>query len=264
MLQNSSRELFVIANELADLARVTSLKYFRTRNLTSDNKDEDGGFDPVTRADRETEMVMREHLAQVRPDDGILGEEYGVEESRSGLTWVLDPIDGTRGYISGTPSWGVLISLEDENGPVLGVIDQPYVRERFLGGLGVSELTRDDETTDLRVRKCGDISHATLLSTYPEVGSERERLSFGKVRDQVNLTRYGLDCYGYALLALGQVDLVIEAGLSPYDISAPIAVIEAAGGIVTNWQGEPAHKGGQVIAAGDPAVHKAALELLGS
>jgi len=158
---------------------------------------------------------------------------------------VLDPIDGTRGFISGTASWGVLISLEDENGPVLGVIDQPYTRERFFGGFGTSELTRDYERHNLQVRKCGNLTQATLLSTYPEVGTQSERLSFEKVRDQVRLTRYGLDCYGYALLALGQVDLVIEAGLSPYDISAPIAVIEAAGGIVTNWQGEPAHKGGQ-------------------
>jgi histidinol phosphatase-like enzyme (inositol monophosphatase family) len=254
-------ELHATAAALADAARVTTLRHFRGRGLAAENKSATG-FDPVTIADRETEAAMRAALAARRPSDGILGEEEASRPGRSGLTWVIDPIDGTRSYMAGTPTWGVLIGLDAGAGPVLGVIDQPWTGERFTGGLGVARLDRGGESWPLGVRACPSLAAATLFSTFPEVGSPAERAGFEAVRDRVRLTRYGLDCYAYALVALGQIDLVIEAGLAPYDVAAPIAVIEAAGGLVTDWQGGPAHAGGRVLAAGDRRAHAEALAIL--
>ena len=248
------------AHAAADAARAAILPFFRGQDLGLTSKRSD--FDPVTHADRAAERAMRETIAATRPQDAILGEEYGKTDGTSGLTWVLDPIDGTRAFICGTATWGVLISLNDANGPIFGIIDQPYTGERFVGGLGDAQLVRFEETTPLAVRPCSDLSNATLLTTFPEIGTNAERKAFEHVRNKVKLTRYGLDCYAYALLALGQIDLVIEAGLQSYDIAAPIAVIEAAGGFVTNWQGDPVHDGGQVVAAGDKAMHAAAMALL--
>lgn len=260
--QALKHELREVAHLLGDAARKETLKYFRSNALDTSNKDNSGGFDPVTYADRASERVMRDILATRRPDDGIIGEEFGTQEGSSGLTWVLDPIDGTRAYICGASSWGVLISVEQDRHPILGLIDQPYTQERFEGGFGQSSLDSRLGQSPLKVRTCENLSDAILLTTFPEIGTDAERRSFEAVRDRVKLTRYGLDCYGYALLALGQVDLVIEAGLSRYDISAPIAVVEAAGGVVTNWQGNPIEDGGQVIAACDKEVHSQALEVL--
>jgi histidinol phosphatase-like enzyme (inositol monophosphatase family) len=205
---------------------------------------------------------MRDILGKERPDDGIIGEEFGTKSGTSGLTWVLDPIDGTRGYISGTPTWGVLISIADQTGPLYGIIDQPYIGERFEGGFGVAQMTGPQGAAPLGVRRNVALADGTLLSTFPEIGSAIERRAFEKVAASVKLTRYGMDCYGYALLAAGQVDLVIEAGLHPYDIHAPIAVIQAAGGIVSNWEGGAAHHGGRVIAAANRDIHAAALAIL--
>jgi histidinol phosphatase-like enzyme (inositol monophosphatase family) len=249
------------ANALADAARVETLKLFRQPGLVADNKRETG-FDPVTAADRASEMKMREILAKLRPDDGILGEEFGKTPGTSGLTWVLDPIDGTRAYLSGTPTWGVLIAVDDGMGPILGLIDQPYIGERFIGGLGLSEMSGPRGGSPLSTRGPRPLGEAILFTTFPEVGSPAERRAFEALSGQVRLTRYGTDCYAYALIAAGQIDLVVEAGLQPYDIQAPIAVIEAAGGVVTNWQGGPAHRGGRVLAAANRVVHAAALAVL--
>ncbi|MGB3689228.1 MAG: inositol monophosphatase family protein, partial [Jannaschia helgolandensis] len=177
-------------------------------------------------------------------------------------TWVLDPIDGTRGFISGTPTWGVLIAVQDEDGPFYGIIDQPFTGERFEGDPSGARWIRAGETRPLQVSMTATLARATILSTFPEVGTRAEGAAFARVARDCRLTRYGMDCYAYALLAAGHVDLVIEAQLQPYDIAAPIAVIQAAGGIVTDWRGGPAHHGGQVIAAATPALHAAALERL--
>lgn len=254
--------LWLVAEAMADRAREETLRYFRTGGLETQSKSD--AFDPVTIADRAAEAAMREVIAEHRPEDGILGEEYGVVPGTSGYTWVLDPIDGTRGYISGTPIWGVLISLADENGPMLGLIDQPYIGERFMGGLGRSEIVGPTGRRALGVRATTALSEATLFTTFPEIGTEDEAGAFRRVADRVKLVRYGCDCYAYALLAAGQIDLVIEAGLQAYDVQAPIAVIEAAGGVVTDWQGGPVHEGGQVLAAATRELHAAALELLGA
>lgn len=249
------------ANAMAEAARTATLRYFRKLGLGAETKLA-GGFDPVTEADRAAESAMRAVLAARRPADGVLGEEQAAVAGTSGLTWVIDPIDGTRGFISGTPTWGVLIGLQDADGPFYGVIDQPYIGERFEGGLGQAHVAGPHGDAPLGVRPAVSLAEATLFSTFPEVGTGAERAAFERVRDRVRLTRYGMDCYAYGLLAAGQVDLVIEAGLHPYDIAAPIAVIEAAGGIVTDWQGGPVHAGGQVIAAASAALHGDALKLL--
>lgn len=267
MAQELSRQvqqdLRSVAHRLADAARVETLTHFRALDLGQDNKLADiGGYDPVTEADRAAERAMRAILAEARPDDGILGEEYGQSTGTSGLTWVLDPIDGTRGYVSGTPTWGVLISVSDATGPLYGIIDQPYIGERFEGGFEIASMTGPMGTRPLKTRKTALLSEAVIFTTFPEVGTEAERTGFKAVADGTRLTRYGMDCYAYALVAAGQVDLVIEAGLNAYDICAPIAVIEAAGGIVTDWSGGPVHDGGRAVAAGSAALHAAALAQL--
>lgn len=257
----TTADLWATAHALADAARVETLRYFRAEGLSAENKFE-SGFDPVTVADRASEQAMRDILALRRPQDGILGEEFGNTTGTSGLTWVLDPIDGTRGYLSGTPTWGVLIAVSDAQGPVLGIIDQPYIGERFAGGLGVAELTGPQGMRALKTRAPRALSEAILFSTFPEVGTQAEGAAFAKLSAKARLTRYGTDCYAYGLIAAGQIDLVVEAGLYPYDVHGPIAVIEAAGGIVTNWQGEPAHMGGQILAAANAQIHAEAMAVL--
>jgi histidinol phosphatase-like enzyme (inositol monophosphatase family) len=253
--------LWDTAVDLADIAASRCLPLFRGSGLATSNKAV-YGFDPVTEADRASEQAMRALLAERRPQDGVLGEEFGHVPGTSGLTWVLDPIDGTRAFVSGAPTWGILIGLDAGDGPILGVVDQPFTRERFIGGFGRAEYLRDGVAAPMRVRRCAGLADAVLYTTRPEVGSPVEGAGFNAVRDRVRLTRYGFDCYAYAMVALGHVDLVVEAELHTYDIQGPQAVIEAAGGIVTNWQGGPAHGGGRVLAAGDARAHAAALEIL--
>ncbi len=255
------QDIIDTAHEMADAARAAILPYFRMRGLAAENK-LSGGFDPVTVADRAGEAAMRAVLARRRPEDGVLGEELGAVAGTSGLTWVLDPIDGTRGFISGTPTWGVLVAVSDDTGPVYGIIDQPYIGERFAGGFGAASVRGPLGEATLQTSTVTSLAEAKLFTTFPEVGTERDRQGFGAVADRVRLVRYGMDCYGYALVALGQADLVIEAGLNAYDIQGPMAVIAAAGGIVTDWSGGPVHMGGKAVAAANETLHARALELL--
>ena len=257
----TAAQVIATAHAMADAARAACLPWFRATGLTADNKAA-GGFDPVTQADRAAEQAMRAVLAELRPDDAIIGEEFGVTPGTSGLTWVLDPVDGTRAFLAGTPTWGVLIGLADAQGPLFGIIDQPYIGERFWGGLGTAGMRGPQGTGELQVRGSRPLDDAILFTTFPEVGTAAEGAGFRAVAERVKLVRYGMDCYAYALLAAGQIDLVIEAGLSNYDVQAPIAVIEAAGGIVTDWQGGPAHEGGRILAAAGAAQHAAALAIL--
>lgn len=256
-----AQDIFATAAELADAARAATLLHFRSDGLTADTK-EIVRFDPVTVADRLSEERMRAILARRRPQDSILGEEFAPVVGTSGLTWVLDPIDGTRGYLSGTPTWGVLISVRDAAGPIYGIIDQPYIRERFEGGLGRAEVNGPMGKKALKTRAPRALSEAILFTTFPEVGTAEEGAAFRRVAPKARLVRYGTDCYAYALIAAGQIDLVIEAGLQAYDVQAPIAVIEAAGGVVTDWEGRPCHDGGRVLAAANAAIHAEALALL--
>ncbi len=250
-----------VAHLLADAARAVILPYFRGNALGTENKLE-GDYDPVTLADRAAERAMREVLARERPQDAILGEEYGSASGTSGLTWVLDPIDGTRGFVSGTPTWGVLIALSDGNGPFFGIIDQPYIGERFEGAPDGAILHGPMGQRALTTLPPRDLGEAIVFTTFPEVGEQTDRDGFQAVAERAKLTRYGMDCYAYALVAAGQIDLVIEAGLAAYDIQAPIAVVQAAGGIVTDWRGGPVHDGGRALAAANAEIHAQALAIL--
>ena len=256
-------ELADVADALADAAARETLARFRTP-MTADDKGGPGvGFDPVTEADRAAEAAMRAVLAERRPDDGILGEEAAAVRGSSGLTWTLDPIDGTRAFLAGAPTWGTLIACgPDGEPPFLGIVDQPYVGERFAGGPDGAWIARGTARKPLRTRQIAGIGEAILFTTYPEVGTPADRAGFEGVAGRARLTRYGLDCYAYALVAAGHADLVIEAGLAPYDVRGPMAVVRAAGGIVTGWDGGPAHDGGRVVAAGCAAVHEEVIALL--
>ena len=259
----SNSEIVKTAHALADAARSAILPLFRVDGIAVENKaDPYNVYDPVTAADKAAEKAMRAVLEARRPDDGILGEEFGTKPGKSGLTWVLDPIDGTRAFVAGAPTWGVLIAVSADSGPVYGLIDQPYIAERFEGGFGRAVMTGPQGERSLRTRGNRPLAEATVFTTFPEVGTQAEGDAFRAVSGQARLTRYGLDCYAYALVAGGHVDLVIEAGLNAYDIQAPIAVIEAAGGIVTDWSGGLAHEGGRVVAAAGQQQHAAALDIL--
>ena len=261
MPKHDDAALLSVANAVADAARGPILRHFRAEGLRADNKLADG-FDPVTIADREAEAAMRDVLARLRPDDGIFGEEQGRSEGTTGLTWVLDPIDGTRGFLAGTPVFGVLIAVHDGHCPRLGMIDQPYIGERFTGWSGGATLSRGGTERPLQTRRDTALADAIVMTTFPEVGSAVGKAGFDTVAGGARLVRYGMDCYGYALVALGQVDLVIECGLNAYDIQGPQAVVQAAGGVVTNWRGGPCDQGGQVVAAGCPKLHAQVIEML--
>ena len=256
-----AEELTSVARETADAARGPTLAHFRARGLAVDNKLDDG-WDPVTEADRQAELAMREVIERRRPDDGILGEEFERREGSTGLVWVLDPIDGTRSYVSGSPVWGTLVAVADESGPFYGIVDQPYIGERFEGGFGKASFRRAGGGGRISVSGTSSLGDAILFTTLPEIGTEAEHRAFRRVANQAKLVRYGLDCYAYALLAAGHIDLVIEAGLNPYDVNAPIALIESAGGCATSWDGGPAHAGGTLVAAATTELHAAALEAL--
>lgn len=255
------RDLAATAEAMADAAGAAILPHFRRPGLTADNKSADG-FDPVTVADRASEQAMRAVLDRQRPHDAILGEEYGARGGSTGLTWVIDPIDGTRSFLAGTPVWGVLVAVCGPDGPLFGLIDQPFTGERWTGGFGQATWRRGESQRPIATRKTAALPDAILFSTFPEVGTPEEAAAFRALSSQCRLTRYGLDCYAYALLAMGQIDLVVEAGLQAYDVAAPIALIEAAGGVVTDWTGRPVHGGGRVLAAANPVLHAAALAVL--
>lgn len=254
-------ELADVARRLADAAKGPTLAYFRKAGLAVDNKYE-VGWDPVTEADRQAEVAMREVLAERRPNDGILGEEFDPVPDTSGLVWVLDPIDGTRSYVCGSPVWGTLVAVADSEGPIYGIVDQPYIGERFEGGFGEAHLHLRNGSRRLLTTSTKRLEDATLFTTMPEIGSAAERKAFLRLAARMRLVRYGLDCYAYALLAAGHIDLVVEAGLKPYDVNAPIALVEAAGGRATDWSGGSAHGGGTLLAAANAELHSAAMEVL--
>jgi histidinol phosphatase-like enzyme (inositol monophosphatase family) len=254
-------QLVSLAKRVASIGGEKALSYFRDSDLRTHNKDSDG-FDPVTQADVASEDSMRSYIRAVRPDDTIIGEEKGTSRGSSEYSWVLDPIDGTRAFISGIPVWTVLVSVSKNDIPICGVIHQPFTKEIFVGGFGVSEYIRDGFSLETTARSCKQLKNAFLTSTFPEIGSLIERNAFEKVSKSVKITRYGLDAYAYALLASGHIDIVMEAGLKPYDIQAPISVIEAAGGVVTNWTGGSPLDGGQVLACGDKYLHEKIVTML--
>jgi histidinol-phosphatase len=248
-------------NELASVSGETILPFFRTA-LSVEDKGRPGSFDPVTAADHAAETAMRTLIRRTFPDHGIIGEEYGKERPDAEYVWVLDPIDGTKSFIAGMPVWGTLIALLRSGEPVFGMMNQPFMRERFSGDGGKAQYRGPAGTRDLRVRACAELADAVLFTTSPLLMTADERESFGRVEKRVRLSRYGGDCYAYCMLAAGHVDLVIEAGLKPYDVLPLLPIIAGAGGVVTTWDGGAPHAGGRIIAAGDKRVHAAAMEIL--
>jgi len=248
------------AHALADRAGAVILPHFRS-DLTVDHK---GGadFDPVTAADREAETVIRQALADLYPSHGIVGEEFGNDRAEANYCWIIDPIDGTRAFILGQPLWGTLIGLTAAGAPLLGVMDQPFTKERFWSGETESYFRRDGETSVIKVRGCPSMSQAMLASSTPDMftGADGER--YARLAEAVRLRRFGGDCYNYCLLAMGQIDLVVETDLKPFDILPLIPIVERAGGVVTTWEGGDPRAGGRILAAGDPGLHAAAVEML--
>lgn len=239
------------------------LQYFR-KPVVIENKAGPGAFDPVTKADRAAERAVCKALKAQFPDHGLIGEEYGTRNPHSRYQWVVDPIDGTRSFIMGSPLWGTLIGLLEDGEPVLGLMDQPFTGERIWSDIRASYLRiRDGVSKRIKTRPCPRMDDAILTSTHPDVfEGPRQQQALQSLKRSVRMTRYGGDCYGYGLLAAGHVDLIVEAGLKTYDIAPLIPIIERAGGIVTTWDGGPATAGGNIVAAGDPRVHEAALKLI--
>ncbi|MFK8078402.1 MAG: histidinol-phosphatase [Granulosicoccus sp.] len=254
--------LLAAAERAADAAAKVTMQYFR-QSLHVDNKAGENAFDPVTQADKEAEIAIREILSTEFPRVGFYGEEHDAVESESGLTWVVDPIDGTRAFMSGMPLWGTLIGLFNGENAILGVMDQPFFSERFTAANGLSQLRSSSGVQTLNTRSGISLESATMYCTTPDMFvSDQGKRRFEGVKDAVQLTRYGGDCYAYGLLAAGHVDLVLDCDLKPYDIQALIPIIEAAGGIVTDWQGKSAVDGGYVVASGSTAIHEQTLKIL--
>ena len=259
-------ETIRFAHRLADAAGAVIRPYFRRPIEVADKGAPKGNeFDPVTAADRGAEEALREIIRAERPQDAILGEEFGETPGTSGRRWVLDPVDGTRAFITGHHMWGTLIALEEQGERILGIIDQPVLRERFIGYPGCAQIISPEGTAPLRTRACASLSEAVVTTTHPwSYFDAREEEAFVRVASAARMSRFGGDCYGYALLAAGYTDLVVESGLRPWDVAALIPVVENAGGIVTSWKGEKLGDAEtcDLIAAGDARVHAEAVKLL--
>jgi inositol-phosphate phosphatase / L-galactose 1-phosphate phosphatase / histidinol-phosphatase len=246
-----------LALRLADAAGGEIRPHFRNLAAVEEKPD----LTPVTVADRAAEAVMRTLIEAHFPDHGILGEEFGQVRGNSEYVWVLDPIDGTKSFISGVPLFGTLIALTRDRRPILGIIDQPISRERWVGA---AERPTTLNGAAIRCRACPGLSGATLFATTPEMFKGKDAGCFARVSTAVKLTRFGADCYAYGLVAAGFADLVLEASLKPYDFCAMVPIVEGAGGVATDWRGAPLElaSDGRVLVAGDRRAHAAALRLL--
>jgi myo-inositol-1(or 4)-monophosphatase len=260
MPDTSILELEDFALDLARTAGGIAQAHFR-RSFTIENKGVDG-FDPVTSADRAIERVLRAAIVERYPNHGIVAEEEGERPASSDYTWFIDPIDGTRAFMMGSPLWGTLVGLTHRGTPLFGLLSQPFLEEIFFGGPSGSWLIKSERRDRLKARPCTELANAVLASTHPDmfVGSDAD--AFNALARRCMLHRFGGDCYNYAMLAAGFIDLVVEARLKPYDIVPLIPVLEGAGCIVTDWNGRPPLAGGSVVAAGTRALHEAALTTL--
>lgn len=246
---------------LAAAAAEQTLPRFRMPGLTSDNKYQ-VGFDPVTEADREAERAIRALIGEAFPDHGIFGEEFGIENGDSQYQWIIDPIDGTRSFISGMPLWGTLVGFMKDGDAVAGMMSQPFTGELFFANEEGCFYEGPGGAQELCVRPTRSLSDAILCTTTPALFAGAMRQAYDRLEARVQLARYSADCYAYAMLAAGTVDLVVEAGLQPYDIVALVPIIEQAGGVITTWDGGPAEQSGDIVAAATPELHQAALEIL--
>lgn len=243
-----------------DAAGAAIRPWFR-RRLAAETKDD---LSPVTRADREAEAAMRAVLQGTFPADGILGEEHGLERGQARRVWVIDPIDGTRAFITGRPSFGTLLALLEDGVPVLGIIDQPVTGERWIGRKGQPTRFSGPFGGEAATRACASLGEAELSATAPAMFDASGRARFGRLEAACRRVYWGGDCYAYGLLALGTIDIVAEQDLKIWDWAALVPVIEGAGGVITDWRGAPLREGaaGDVLAAGDAALHAAAVATL--
>ncbi len=260
-------------DRLAQVSSEVILPFFRSA-MGAEDKSRGGTFDPVTEADRGAEAAMRRLIVQTFPAHGVIGEEYGAERPDAEYVWVLDPIDGTKSFISGLPTWGTLIGLTHGGRPVYGMMSQPFTRERYSGDgnrarLRTLGVNRGDAppsewaTRALRTRACASLAQATIMTTNPAlIKDDADREKYRSLETEARLVRYGGDCYAYCALAAGFVDLVIETNLKAHDIVALMPIIEGAGGVITTWDGEPAAKGGRILAAGDARLHEETMKRL--
>lgn len=246
---------------LNDAASAVTLPLFRTGLAIENKQAAEGLFDPVTAADKGAEAAIRKLISERFPEHGVIGEEYGADRPDADFVWVLDPVDGTRAFVSGIPLWTHLIGLRYQGQPLMGLIGQPYLQEVFLGVPSGSRLIRPDGERPLRVRPCPRLTQATLAATDPVACfTGAEQGAWNQVRAAAKLTRLGGDAYIFALVALGGIDIVVESGLKTWDIDPIIPVIENAGGFVTDWRGKTLGRdGGQVVAVGDRRILDEAL-----
>lgn len=246
---------------LAAAAAAETLPLFRADSAV-DNK-LSAGFDPVTEADRRAETAIRAVIEEAFPEHGIIGEEFGAVRSGADSVWIIDPIDGTRAFISGLPVWGTLVGLKVGGNARAGFMSQPFTGELFVADGSATYLIRGDAAPQrIRTRRGRSLSEATIFTTTPALYEVDKRRAFDRLEEAVQLSRYGCDCYAFAMVAAGHADIAIEPGLNTYDIAALIPVVEQAGGIVTTWDGDNAVDGGDVIAAATPELHEAALATL--
>ncbi|GLQ56943.1 histidinol-phosphatase [Devosia nitrariae] len=250
-----------VLHRAAEAAASVTLRLFRTP-LAVENKWQ-AGFDPVTEADKEAEIAIRQIIEESFPDHAIVGEEWANKETGSPFTWIIDPIDGTRAFISGVPVWGTLIGLIHQGRALAGLMAQPFTGETFWSLPGRARYRHGGDMAPLGTSAVTELAHAKLTTTSPDLflGANREG-PWRAISPRVLQVRYGLDCYGYCLLAMGQIDLVVEAGLKDVDIAPLIPIIENAGGVITTWAGGPAEAGGNCVAAATPDLHAAALAVL--
>ena len=259
-MELQSAEITSFLNELCDLAQTETLTRFREPIGIANKMDE--GFDPVTQADKAAELAIRSRILERFESHGVLGEEFGSVNPEAEYQWIIDPIDGTRAFISGLPTWGTLIGLYKRGKPHAGVMHQPFTDERYICNGETSLLMHQKTTKKLKTSQVKKVSESTLMTTSPFLFEQAEIANYQRVEAACKMTRYGTDCYAYCLLASGHIELVIEAGLNAYDIAALIPIVERAGGVFTNWQGGDASNGGQVLVAANSQVHKEALHLL--
>jgi myo-inositol-1(or 4)-monophosphatase len=253
-------ELEDFALELAHTAGGIAQAHFR-QPVTVENKSATA-FDPVTNADRAIERVLRTAITSRYPRHGIVAEEEGERAGSDDYTWYIDPIDGTRAFMTGSPLWGTLIGLVRGKQPLFGLLVQPVLEEVFFGGPSGSWLIKPERRDRLRSRPCKSLATAVLASTHPDMFSGDKAAAFRTLSSQCLLTRFGGDCYNYAMVAAGHLDLVVESQLKPYDIVPLLPILERAGCVVTDWQGRPPLAGGDVVAAGSRELHSAALGIL--
>ena len=258
------RALVDFAVQIAQESGGIALKYFRT-DLDVANKHDGSKFDPLTQADTEIEDYLRTKIQASYPGHTIIGEEAGETRGTEAFRWFIDPIDGTRGFVAGSPMWGTLLGLMDAEECVAGLMHQPFVGETFVGSPDGAFILNGDERKQIHCSRKEQLSDAILCCTHLSMFHSGKALDrFVTICEICRFSRFGTDCYGYGLLAHGFVDLVVEAALKPFDIMPLIPIVEAAGGVVTNWQGKSVALGGDVVAAANPALHEQALKLLSS